>query len=168
MRRCLSWSRSNDAVHSLVACTGVCGASQRATGPTPRLSIQAHFCGQDPGIGGVFMWRNPCILFTILDKAHSRMLAGVIGLINVSAAQLRVEIAWVLVFPAFWHTYVTSNAIRILLQHILELPLPLPKPSARRGLGFQHVQWMAPSTNQPSQALAMCMGLKHEGVLRWT
>ena len=117
----------------------------------------------------LFMRRNPsCILFAILDKARGGMMAGVIGLINASAAQLCAEIAWVLVFPAFRRTYVTSNAIGILLQYILELPSPSPKPDARRGLGFRRVQWMAPSTNQQSQAPAVRMGLKHEGVLRWT
>ena len=117
----------------------------------------------------LFMRRNPsCILFAILDKARGGSMAGVIGLINASAAHLCAEIAWVLVFPAFQRTYVTSNAIGILLQYTLELPLASSRPGARRGLGLRRVQWMAPSTNKTSQAPATRMGLKEEGTLRWT
>ena len=117
----------------------------------------------------LLMRRNPsCILFAILDKARGGAMAGVIGLVNASAAQLCAEIAWALVFPAFRRTYVTSNAIGILLQYALEIPSPSPRPGARRGLGFRRVQWMAPTSNKSSQAPATRMGLKEEGVLRWT
>ncbi|KAF8269110.1 hypothetical protein EI94DRAFT_1038266 [Lactarius quietus] len=113
--------------------------------------------------------RNPaCILFTILDKARGGAMAGVIGLINAYATQLCAEIAWVLVFPAFRRTYVGSNAIGILLQYTLELPSPPPRPGVRRGLGFRRVQWMAHTANKSSQAPALRMGLKEEGVMRWT
>ncbi|KAI9439418.1 hypothetical protein BJY52DRAFT_1206940 [Lactarius psammicola] len=115
--------------------------------------------------------QNPsCILFAIIDKARGGMMAGVIGLINASAENLSAEIAWVLVFPAFRRTYVTSSAIGILLQYTLELSSPSLNPgySARRGLGFRRVQWTAPSENKTSQATATRMGLKEEGVLRWT
>lgn len=113
--------------------------------------------------------RDPSwILFTIIDKARGGAMAGVIGLINASAANLSAEIAWVLVFPAFQRTYVTSNAVGILLQYTLELPSPDPARGARRGLGFRRVQWTADAANKPSHAVARRMGLKEEGVLRWT
>ncbi|KAH9052651.1 acyl-CoA N-acyltransferase [Lactarius vividus] len=115
--------------------------------------------------------RNPSwILFAIIDKARGGVMAGVIGLINASSQNLSAEIAWVLVFPAFQRTYVTSNAIGIMLQYALELPSPEPVPGrgVRRGLGFRRVQWTAHSANKPSHAAAMRMGLKEEGTLRWT
>jgi RimJ/RimL family protein N-acetyltransferase len=113
---------------------------------------------------------SSCILFAILDKARGGTMGGVIGLINASAAHLCAEIAWVLVFPAFQRTYVTSNAIGLLLQYTLELPSPSAssRPGARRGLGLRRVQWMAPSANRTSQIPATRMGLKEEGTLRWT
>ncbi|KAH8980074.1 acyl-CoA N-acyltransferase [Lactarius akahatsu] len=111
--------------------------------------------------------RNPSwILFAIIDKARGGAMAGVIGLINASPENLSAEIAWVLVFPAFQGTYVTSNAIGIMLQYAFELPSP--GPGGRRGLGFRRVQWTAHSANKPSHAAATRMGLKEEGVLHWS
>ncbi|KAH9027377.1 hypothetical protein EDB85DRAFT_2134030 [Lactarius pseudohatsudake] len=105
--------------------------------------------------------RNPSwILFAIIDKARGGAMAGVIGLINASPENLSAEIAWVLVFPAFQRTYVTSNAIGIMLQYTFELPEP--GSGVRRGLGFRRVQWTAHSANKPSSAAAT------QGVLHWT
>ncbi|KAF8257909.1 acyl-CoA N-acyltransferase [Lactarius quietus] len=110
--------------------------------------------------------RNPSwILFAIIDKARGGAMAGVIGLISASAANLSAEIAWVLVFPEFQRTYVTSNATGIVLQYALELPTP---GARRRGLGFRRVQWTTHTANKPSHAVATRMGLKEEGILRWT
>jgi RimJ/RimL family protein N-acetyltransferase len=115
------------------------------------------------------MRRNPSwILFAIIDKARGGAMAGVIGLIHASAQNLSAEIAWVLVFPAFQRTYVTSNAVGILLQYTLELPSPDPGSGRCRGLGLRRVQWTAHSENKPSHAAARRMGFKEEGVLRWS
>ena len=110
--------------------------------------------------------RNPTwILFAILDKAHEGgTFAGVIGLVDASPANLSVEIAWVLVFPERQRTYVTSNAIGLLLRYCLELPGDLQRP----GLGFRRVQWTAHTENGASQAAARRMGFKEEGVRRWS
>ena len=119
--------------------------------------------------------RNPSwILFAIIDKARGGALAGVIGLIKASAEHLSAEIAWLLVFPAFQRTYVTSNAVGIVLQYALELPTPPDSDPAhgtttrRRGLGFRRVQWTTHTSNKPSYATAIRMGLKDEGIQRWT
>jgi RimJ/RimL family protein N-acetyltransferase len=110
--------------------------------------------------------RNPTwILFAIIDKARGGALAGVIGLLDASAHNLSVEIGWVVVFPAFQRTYVTSNAAGILLRYALELPDP--ETAGRGGLGFRRVQWSAHAANQPSQAVARRMGMKEECVVRW-
>ena len=110
--------------------------------------------------------RNPAyILFAIIDKARGDAFAGVIGLFGASPANLSIEIAWIVVFPKFRRTYVTSNAVGLVLNYCLELP---SAPAERRGLGFRRVQWMSHPDNQPSIALAKRMGFKEEGLLRWT
>ncbi|KAI0294621.1 acyl-CoA N-acyltransferase [Multifurca ochricompacta] len=108
--------------------------------------------------------RDPTwILFAIIDKARGGALAGVIGLVYASPTNLSVEIAWVLVFPKFQRTYVTTNAVGIILQYCLELPTASPRP----GLGLRRAQWMTHSLNKPSHDAAKRMGLKDEGILRW-
>ena len=109
--------------------------------------------------------RSAYILFAIIDKARGDAFAGVIGLFGASPANLSVEIAWIVVFPEFRRTYVTSNAVGLILNYCLELPSASPE---RRGLGFRRVQWSANPENQPSIALAKRMGFKEEGLLRWT
>ena len=105
--------------------------------------------------------RDPsCILFAIIDKARGGALAGVIGLLDASAYNLSVEIGWLVVFPSFQRTYVTSNAVGILLRYALELP-------HQDGLGFRRVQWTAHSANEASHATARRMGFKKECVMRW-
>ncbi|KAN0132206.1 Acyl-CoA N-acyltransferase [Lactarius tabidus] len=104
------------------------------------------------------------ILFAIIDKARGDALAGVIGLLDASVYNLSVEIGWVVAFPAFQRTYVTSNAVGILLRYALELPDP---DTGRGGLGFRRVQWSAHAANEPSHAVARRMGMKEECVVRW-
>ena len=112
------------------------------------------------------MRRQPTnILFAIIDKTRgSGALAGVIGLFFMSAENLSVEVGWDLVFPAFRRTYVTNNAIGLLVRYCLELP----STAQRTGLGLRRVQWTAHTANQASQTAAQRMGFKEEGVLRWT
>lgn len=109
--------------------------------------------------------RPDYILFAIIDKARGDAFAGLIGLFGASPTNLSVEIAWIVVFPEFRRTYVTSNAVGLALNYCLELP---SAPPERRGLGFRRVQWSAHPENQPSIALAKRMGFKEEGLLRWT
>jgi len=105
------------------------------------------------------------ILFAIIDKAHSGgAFAGVIGLLNTSPTNLSAEIAWVLVFPEFQRTYVTTNAVGLLLRYCLELPSAPQRP----GLGFRRVQWTTHMANRASLVTAQRMGFKEEGVQRWT
>ncbi|KAI9508970.1 acyl-CoA N-acyltransferase [Russula earlei] len=111
--------------------------------------------------------RDPTwILFAIIDKARGGggAFAGVIGLINASPENLSAEIAWVLVFPAFQRTYVTTNAVGLLLRYCLELP---DAPQGR-GLGFRRVQWTTHTKNEASLKAAKRMGFREEGLHRWT
>jgi len=104
------------------------------------------------------------ILFAIIDKAREGQFAGLIGLMNTSPANLSIEIGWILVFPAFQRTYVTSNAIGLVLHYCLELPSAAKRP----GLGFRRVQWTTHTDNEASCRTAKRMGFKEEGVLRWS
>jgi RimJ/RimL family protein N-acetyltransferase len=110
------------------------------------------------------MRRYPmCILFAVIDKARGNALAGVIGLINTTPTNLVTEIAWAVVFPEFRHSYVTNNAVGLLLNYCLELP-----SSATPGLGSRRVQWTAHTENPASVAVAKRMRFKEECVMRWT
>jgi RimJ/RimL family protein N-acetyltransferase len=111
---------------------------------------------------------NPaCILFAVFDKTKASPgnadgeLAGTIGLLNTSTANLVTEIGFVLMLPAFRRTHVTSNAIGLLLRYALNLP-------TAGGLGLRRVVWQASAINGPSLRAAERMGFKREGVLRWT
>ena len=116
--------------------------------------------------------RDPTwILFAIIDKAHGDdgTFAGVIALAAALPPHLSVTMAWVLVFPERQRTYVASNAIGLLLQYCLELPVPTgtgDRPE-RPGLGFRRVQWMAHPANRASHAIARRMGLREEALMRW-
>jgi RimJ/RimL family protein N-acetyltransferase len=106
-----------------------------------------------------------CILFAITDKARGDALAGVISLVNASPTQLRAEIAWLVVFPEFRRSYVTDNAVGLLLNYCLELPNP--PPGHRRGLGLRRVEWAGHTENRSSITVAKRMGFKEECLLRW-
>jgi len=107
--------------------------------------------------------RNPnFVFFAIIDKGRGGKLAGEIGLINTEPVNLSTEIGFVTIFPAYQRTYVTSNAVGILLRYCLELP-SAPRP----GLGLRRVQWAAHTFNQPSYNAAVRMGFRYEGILRW-
>ena len=112
-----------------------------------------------------FARRHPnSILFAIIDKARGGAFAGVIALLNTIPMNLSTEMGWVVVFPEFRRSYVSNNAIGLLLTYCLELP---SAPPGRQGLGLRRVQWTAHSGNKPSHAAAKRMGFKEEGVFRW-
>jgi len=114
-----------------------------------------------------FLLRRPpmCIFFAIIDKARGDALAGVVALVNTSPANLRTEIAWLVVFPEFRRTYVTDNAVGLLLNYCLELPNP--PPGRGRGLGFRRVEWAGHTESRSSLSVAERMGFKEECLLRW-
>ncbi|SRR6266478_1445584 len=115
----------------------------------------------------ILIRRSPmCISFAIIDKARSDAFAGMISLVNTDPENLRTEIAWVLVFPEFRHSYVTNNAVGLLLNYCLELPDP--QPGRRCGLGFRRVEWSGHTENQSSITVAKRMGFKEECLMRWT
>ena len=86
-----------------------------------------------------------------------------IGLLEASEYNPSAEIAWAVIPPAFHRTYVTSNAVGILLLILLLYALELQDPdTGHEGLGSSHVQWPAHDANVPSQAVASRMETKEE------
>ena len=91
-----------------------------------------------------------------------------IGLLEESEYSPSAEIGWVVIPPAFHRTYVTSNAVSILLLILLLYALELQDPdTGHEGLGSGYVQWPAHDANTPSHAVASCMEMKEECVMRW-
>ncbi len=125
---------------------------------------------KDPGI----------ILFAILDKTKPRpppeknregakpeklevtegSFAGVIGLLNTKPNNLATEIGFVIIFPEFQRTHVTTNATGLLLQWCLNLP-------KEGGLGLRRVQWQTNNLNDASKRAAERVGFQLESVERW-
>lgn len=105
------------------------------------------------------------IFFAILDKTKDasleKSMAGVIGFIHCSPQNLAVEIAPVIILPAFQRTFVSSNAIGLMLKYALDLP-------EDGGIGFRRVVWSANPGNLASVKAAERMGFTQEGVKRWS
>ncbi|KAH8105121.1 acyl-CoA N-acyltransferase [Cristinia sonorae] len=120
----------------------------------------------------LYVRRDPTrIMFAIIDKtkpdpAHPEFgggsLAGVVGLINTFASDLRSEIGHILIFPAFQRTHVTGNAVGVLTKYCMEKPSASPP-----GLGLRRLQWCCHPNNAKSVRLAGKMGMTREGILRW-
>ena len=112
--------------------------------------------------------RNPgWILFAVLDKGagEGERMAGVIGLVNTSAANLAAEIGWVVTFAAFRRTYVTTHAVGLLLRYCLSPRTA--RGTSPPGLGLRRVWWTAHPSNAPSLRAARRVGMRVEGTQRW-
>ena len=86
--------------------------------------------------------------------------AGIIGLLDASPMNLSAEVGFVVAFPRYQRTHLTSNIIGLLLQYCLEVP-------ENGGLGLRRVQWQANAQHEVSVKTALRMGFRHEGVKRW-
>lgn len=67
---------------------------------------------------------------------------------------------FIVAFPKYQRTHLTTNMIGLLLQYCLELP-------KNGGLGLRRVQWQANAQNATSIKAALRLGFLHEGVKRW-
>lgn len=111
------------------------------------------------------------ILFAVIDKTQKDpehpdwggSLAGIIGLLELSPSNLKVEIGVAIIIPKFQRTHVASNAAGVLTTYCLQKPTDSPP-----GLGMRRVQWCASPKNLPSIRLATRLGMKQEGVQRYT
>ena len=116
-----------------------------------------------------FIIRDPeSLLFAIIDRTkpndganYEESIAGLIGYLHFSPHNLSVEIGPVIILPRAQKTFVSSNAIGLLLKHALNLP-------EEGGLGFRRVSWTANPNNVASVRTAQRMGLTIEGVTRWS
>ncbi|KIJ66374.1 hypothetical protein HYDPIDRAFT_174488 [Hydnomerulius pinastri MD-312] len=111
------------------------------------------------------------VLFAIIDKTRTPSpgappseadFAGVLTLMNTSSQSLSTEIGFVVIFPKFQRTHVTTNACGLLLQYALDLP-----SSPGGGLGLRRVQWQACDKNIASVRAAENLGFKFESMLKW-
>jgi len=110
---------------------------------------------------------SSAVLFAIIDKTKpdydnnlKESIAGVIGLLYINPTMLSAEIGFVIILPAFQRTFITSNAIGILQNYLLNLP-------SEGGLGFRRVVWGANPRNKASLRAAERMGFRVEGTFRW-
>ncbi|KAJ7489091.1 acyl-CoA N-acyltransferase [Mycena latifolia] len=97
------------------------------------------------------------VLFAVLDKTApgGPQLAGTIGLLDTSPANLSTEVGFVITLPRFQRTHVTSGAAGLLLRFALDT------------LGLRRVAWKANVQNAQSVRVAERMGFRREAVLRW-
>ncbi|KAH7922034.1 hypothetical protein BV22DRAFT_1037935 [Leucogyrophana mollusca] len=110
------------------------------------------------------------ILFAIIDTTRPDLtrptlggsVAGAIGLAYTSSTALTTEVGPVIVLPDFQRTHVGSHAVGLILRWALELPSTSPP-----GLGMRRVVWTTGPTNASSNGLAIRMGFKYEGLIRW-
>lgn len=109
------------------------------------------------------------VLFAIIDKTASSpkshpnqggALAGVLSYCFTSAPDLRTEIGHVIVFPKWQRTFLTTNAVGLLLIHALDTP-------NKGGLGLRRVQWRTYEQNTPSVNAALRLGMRLEAIDRW-
>lgn len=102
------------------------------------------------------------IAYAVYDKVFepNPTPAGMVGLLDASPMNLSAEIGFLMAFPRYQRTHLTSNMLGLLLQYCLEVP-------ERGGLGLRRVQWQANVQNGASVNAALRMGFQQEGVKRW-
>jgi len=117
-----------------------------------------------------FMRASPTsVLLLIIDKTKADptypdlggSIAGMIGLFGSSKLNMTTEIGPVVILRPFQHTYVSRNAIGLMMHYCLDLP-------SAGGLGYRRVQWTANPLNLASVKVAEKMGFVIEGTMRWT
>jgi RimJ/RimL family protein N-acetyltransferase len=132
--------------------------------PFPKLESEADFMSNfyDP-----FVSSNPDnSMYAIWDKTtpvgegkSEENYAGTISLVSTNPTNAATEIG-IGIFPPYHRTHVTTNAVGILLQWILD-------PPSAGGLGLRRVEWQTQSDNLPSRKAAERMGFELEGIARW-
>jgi len=111
------------------------------------------------------------VLFAIIDKTRPPLdaypdirpagqIAGLLGFINASASNLSFEIGPVVILQDFQGTFVSSNAIGLVLKYALD-------PPSQGGLAYRRVVWCADPRNEKSVVAAEKAGFKKEGILKW-
>lgn len=107
------------------------------------------------------------ILYAILDKTtivkegdtQGPSFAGVTSFPRSDADNARSEVG-IMLSPRFHRTHVSSNAIGLLLLHLMD-------PPSLGGQGLRRVEWQCHADNEASRRVATRMGFEFEGILRW-
>ncbi|OJJ46437.1 hypothetical protein ASPZODRAFT_116956 [Penicilliopsis zonata CBS 506.65] len=97
-------------------------------------------------------------LYAVIDK-KTQQVAGMVGLVSTNPVNAVTEIA-IVISPDFHRTYVSSNAVGLLLLYALD-------PPSKGGLGLRRVEWQCHADNEASRRTATRMGFELEGILRW-
>ncbi|KAG8906504.1 hypothetical protein FRB99_006724, partial [Tulasnella sp. 403] len=135
-----------------------------ATDPAPFYDWFETRMRSDPGT----------LLFAIIDrtspspKAYPEQggaFAGVMAYLNTFPANLATEIGHIMILPKWQRTFLTTNAVGLMIMHALEVPRDSAPGTGQWGL--RRVQWQANELNAPSRRLAKRMGFRMEGVFRW-
>ena len=87
-------------------------------------------------------------------------LAGMVAFLRTSAMHLSTEIGGIVILSTFHRTYVTTNAVGLMLRCALA-------GVRDGGLGLRRVVWQASSMNAASIRVAERLGFRREGMLRW-
>lgn len=96
------------------------------------------------------------IVFAVLDKTRpGHPLAGLVGLVGTSPANLSTELGWLVTLPAFQRTHTTTHAVGLLLAYCLDSP-------AEGGLGLRRVQYQSHVLNAASIRVAERFGFRFE------
>ncbi|KIY64028.1 acyl-CoA N-acyltransferase [Cylindrobasidium torrendii FP15055 ss-10] len=101
--------------------------------------------------------------FAILDTTRApgdAQFAGMSSYMNASAANLSVEIGFIVIRPEFRRSHVTTNMVGLLAKYALDTP-------EQGGLGVRRLEWKCSAENGPSQSVAKRMGYTYEATLRW-
>ncbi|KAF9875564.1 GNAT family protein [Colletotrichum karsti] len=107
--------------------------------------------------------------YAIIDKTRPPSteddegeMAGRISFANTTAAHLCTEIGYIVIFPKYQRTHVTTNAVGLMLQEAFKSP-------EDGGFGIRKVLWQAHAHvgNRGSVRLAERMGFREEGIRRW-
>ncbi|TCD60891.1 hypothetical protein EIP91_009368 [Steccherinum ochraceum] len=102
------------------------------------------------------------IVFAVLDKTRADLpLAGLVGLLGTSPADLSTELGWLVTLPAFQRTHTTTHAVGLLLAYCLDLP-------EEGGLGLRRVQYRTHVLNGASIRVAERFGFGFEMVQKAT
>ncbi|CZR52671.1 related to GNAT family acetyltransferase [Phialocephala subalpina] len=92
------------------------------------------------------------------EKSNGRY-AGIMSLTVKNPVNAVIDMG-AIIFPAFQHTHVATNAIGVLLLYTLD-------PPSAGGLGLRRVEWKCHAENVASRKAALRMGFELEGIARW-
>jgi RimJ/RimL family protein N-acetyltransferase len=132
--------------------------------PFPKVETEADYMSK---VYDTFVSSNlENCMYAVIDKTAlpnegrtEDNYAGTISLVSTNPTNAATEIG-IAIFPGFHRTHVTTNAVGLLLQWVLD-------PPSAGGLGLRRVEWLTQSDNLPSRKAAERMGFELEGISRW-